>query len=464
MELNNKEYYNRDLSWLRFNHRVLQEASDKSNPLYERLKFLAIFSSNLDEFFKVRVSNIRRIRSLDKKLRKRLITKPNKLLRKIKKEVHLQQEEFGRIFNEKLIPGLAKEGIQLIGYEDFDLRQASFADSYFKEQLWDKVEIETSGDYETGQIFAKNEVLYLGALIKDELVLAKIPKDNSRFAILPMEGDHHVITYVDDIIKHYLHKKYGALFYSIKVSRDAELYIGDEYSGNLLDKIETSLSNRDTGQATRILIDSIAPADLVKKIMSSLDVSETDIVEGGRYHNFKDFFAFPNPTSKKLSHRVLAPKRLKELEKSRSIFKAITKRDRLLYFPYESFDGVIDLINSAAKDKKVTRIKITLYRVSKNSAVANALLKAAKNGKDVTVFIETKARFDEANNIKWGKKLAQNGANVLYSYPGIKVHSKILYIERIERGHPKRYGYIGTGNFNEKTSRIYTDCYNYLRC
>ncbi len=462
MALISKKYYNRDLSWLRFNHRVLQEAADESNPLYERIKFLAIFSSNLDEFFKVRVSDIRKIKNLDKTLRKKLITKPNKLLKKIKKQVDLQQKEFGDLFKNHILPELKNEGIQLVRCEDFTASQKAFAEKYYKENLQNKLTLGINVERENKKIFIENEELYLTALLNnEEIIVVKIPSDTPRFITFPDENNTHYITFVDDILKHNLAKFYAqketSVFHSIKISRDAELYIDNEYSGDLLTKIKDSLGNRDTGQVTRLLIDDTMPPELLEHLKKILDANETDILRGGRYHNFKDFFGFPNPTNKKLSEDELTPTRDPQLQKHSSMFDAITEKDRLFYYPYESFDDVLRLARQASEDKNVTKIKVTLYRIAKQSGLADALQNAAKNGKEVFVFIETKARFDEENNIRWGKILEENGATVVYSYPGIKVHSKILLIERTEADNPKTYGYISTGNFNEKTAKIYTD-------
>ncbi len=462
MALISKKYYNRDLSWLRFNHRVLQEANDDKNLLYDRIKFLAIFSSNLDEFFKVRVSDIRKIKNLDKSLRKKLITKPNKLLRKIKKQVHLQQEEFGAIFSNQILPLLKKEGIHLISHDQFSLSQKKFAENYFKEHLEHKLSISINNQEGKETVFIENEQLYLTALSNNSnLIIVKIPDDTSRFIELPKENNEYFITFVDDILKYNLPQIYSengtSNFYAIKISRDAELYIDNEYSGDLLTKIKDSLGNRDTGQVTRLLVDRSMPSYILNIVKDILDANETDVLFGGTYHNFKDFFGFPNPTTKKLTEDDLPLITDKELYGFETIFEAIAVKDRLRYYPYESFDDALSLVQQASKDKNVTKIKVTLYRVAKQSGVAEALLEAAKNGKEVFVFIETKARFDEENNIRWGKILEENGAKVMYSYPGIKVHSKILLIERIENETPKYYGYISTGNFNEKTSKIYTD-------
>lgn len=454
MTLITKQYYNRDLSWLRFNHRVLQEAADVRNPLYERIKFLAIFSSNLDEFYKVRVSEIRQIKQLDKPLRKKLITKPNKLLREIKMQVDIQQKEFGRIFSTKIIPDLQKENIYLLSHKKFNAIQHEFSKDYFEGHLQKKQLL----NIEKGVPFIENELLYLVGQLKDNtLIWVKINKHTPRFITIPNIDKKYCVTFVDDILKSNLKKRYKIDFYAIKISRDAELYIDNEYSGNLLDKIKKALPNRNVGQVTRALVDEMIPNKTLDEIKKILDINETDIVLGGTYHNFKDFFEFPNPTNKDFIFKKLPPIKNKDLLTYPNMFDAIDKKDRLLHFPYESFDDVIRLLEEAANDESVTTIKATLYRISKDSAIANALLKAVKNNKKVFVFIETKARFDEKNNMKWGEILKLNGAIVKFSYPGIKIHSKILYIEKKTKASVKGYAYIGTGNFNEKTAKIYTD-------
>ncbi len=461
--LYNNKFYHRDLSWLRFNHRVLQEAADGRNPLYERIKFLAIFSSNLDEFFRVRVSDIRQIKHIKKPLRKKLITKPNKVLREIKKQVDLQQQEFGQIFQKQIIPQLSQEGIHLIKYEDFSEEQKKTATTFFEEKLQQLIEINCDPCTADQSVFVKNERLYLAAEIDDhKFVMVEIPDTESRFFVFPSRdnGQHH-ITFIDDILKFNLQRKYAAQhptsFYSLKISRDAELYIEDEFSGNLMEKIKAALPKRDTGQATRMLIDPEMPKPFRERLKKALDVAHVDLVLGGRYHNFKDFMEFPNPTSKKLTNKKLPPLPHPILDNCSSLFSEIDKKDQLLHFPYQSFSPVIKLMQEAASDPTTTTIKLTIYRTADESPLNDAIALAAKNGKDVTVFIEVKARFDEQNNLKWGAIFRKNGARVIYSYPDIKVHSKILYIEREVNGKSKRYAYIGTGNFNENTARLYTD-------
>ena len=461
-KLYNSKYYHRDLSWLRFNHRVLQEAADKRNPLYERIKFLAIFSSNLDEFFKVRVSDIRQIKNIEKPLRKKLITKPNKVLKEIKKQVELQQEQFGTIFNSEIIPDLKKHGIHLIGQKEFSNTQKEIAKSYFNETLEDKIEINRFTTSKKNQVFVENEALYLTAQLNaDEFAVINIPEDEPRFFTFPKQNGKHYITFIDDILKYNLRQnprmEQDITFYSIKTSRDAELYIDDELSGNLAEKIKDSLSNRDTGQATRLLIDQRMPASFQEVLKKALDVYNADIVMGGTYHNFKDFFGFPNPTDKQLSHDKLPPLPHPVLTDSTSILKAVEKKDQLLHYPYQSFEPLIRLLEEAAEDPDVTTIKMTIYRAATESRLNDAIVNAAKNGKKVVIFIEVKARFDERNNLKWGQIFEDNGAHVIYSFPDIKIHSKILYIEKKTDEGKTRFGYIATGNFNEKTAKLYTD-------
>ncbi|WP_203294242.1 polyphosphate kinase 1 [Luteirhabdus pelagi] len=462
-KLYNTKYYHRDLSWLRFNHRVLQEAADTRNPLYERIKFLAIFSSNLDEFFRVRVSDIRQIKKIEKPLRKKLITKPNKVLKEIKKQVAMQQEEFGKIFKEDIVPALKRENIHLISHKEFSATQKEIAKTYFEETLQEKLRISCNPCTGKDDVFIENEALYLAAQLSEtEFQLVKIPDDEPRFFTFPKQNGNHYITFIDDILKYNLKQspqgEKQIQHYAIKKSRDAELYIDDEFSGNLKEKIEKSLPKRDKGQATRLLIDQTMPKPFQEVVKNALDVYATDIVQGGTYHNFRDFFGFPNPSSKNyLSNNDLPPLPHPVLTDANSIFDAIDEKDQILHYPYQAFEPIIRLLEEAAEDPKVSSIKITIYRSADESRLNDAIVRAAENGKEVTVFIEVKARFDERNNFKWGHIFEEKGANVIYSFPAIKIHSKIACIEREVDGETKRYGYIATGNFNEDTATLYTD-------
>jgi polyphosphate kinase len=461
-KLYNTKYYHRDLSWLRFNHRVLQEAADSRNPLYERIKFLAIFSSNLDEFFRVRVSDIRQIKRIEKPLRKKLITKPNKVLKEIRKQVDLQQAQFGQIFKEEILPALRKNDIYLISHTEFSATQKEIAKSYYDEHLRNTLTISCNPCSSEDTVFIKNEALYLCTMLnQEEFQLVQIPEDEPRFFSFPKHNGKYYITFIDDILKYNLRQsprqEQNITYYSIKKSRDAELYIEDEFSGNLKEKIKKSLPKRQTGQATRLLIDPRMPLPFQEILKNALDVYNTDIIKGGTYHNFRDFFNFPNPTQKKLSHTELPPLPHPNLSKSDSIFSVIDAKDQLIHYPYQQFEPVIQWLEEAASDAQVKTIKITIYRAASESRLNDAIARAAKAGKEVVVFIEVKARFDEQNNLKWGRIFEENGARVIYSFPAIKIHSKILCIERETEGSLKRYAYIATGNFNENTATLYTD-------
>jgi len=349
----------------------------------------------------------------------------------------------------------------LIKYKDFSKDQKKIAEDYFEANLKDKIDLDSSMFSTKDSVFVENESSYITTCIsKDKFQVVQIPKDEPRFFVFPSDNDTHHITFIDDIIKYNLYRTQPDLdlsYYAIKISRDAELYIEDEFSGNLMEKIKESLPMRETGQATRVLIDERMPQPFQEVLKKALDVTNADVVLGGTYHNFKDFFSFPNPTDKDFYFKELPPLEHPVTTNYASMFEAIDTKDQLMHYPYQSFEPVIKLLEEAADDPEVTTIKMTLYRVAKESRLNNAIAKAAKNGKKVIIFIEVKARFDEHNNLKWGEIFKENGAQVLYSYPGIKVHSKILYIERQIGEETTRYCYIGTGNFNENTATLYTD-------
>ncbi|MDX1472257.1 MAG: polyphosphate kinase 1, partial [Flavobacteriaceae bacterium] len=389
----------------------------------------------------------------------KLITKPNKVLKEIHKQVDIQQKEFGRLFYEEIIPELAEHKIYLINCNKFSNRHKKEAKRYFEDVLEPKLNLKESIHKNKDSVFVENKTSYLAARLNEsEFQLVKIPEDVPRFFNFSSENDEHYITFIDDILKYSLQgKKEETIYYAIKISRDAELYIDDEFSGNLAEKIRESLPKRNKGQATRVLIDEKMPKEFQGILKQSLDVFNADIVLGGTYHNFKDFFNFPNPTKKDLSYKPLPPLPHQIQSSKESILDIIDKKDQLLHYPYQQFESVIKLAEAAADDDSVTTIKMTMYRIADDSRLNRAIARAAKKGKKVVVFIEVKARFDERNNLKWGEIFKQNGAKVIYSYPAIKVHSKILYIERKVDDKTKRYCYIATGNFNENTATLYTD-------
>ena len=456
----------RDLNWLSFNARVLQEAQDKRfNPLYERMKFLAIYSSNLDEYFRVRVSQLRQIKRVEKSIRKKLALRPNKTVKEIIAKVKEQQEIFGAVFNTEIIPELAENNIVLLPSEEYTATQEQIADVWFDSQIKNNLETLLFNPAKDKDLFLENQNLYFFVTFSDsdKLGFVKIPTDsNPRFIELGKIKETHYITFIDDIIRH----KMATLFdsqsingiYEIKLSRDAELYIDDELDGILAERIYKSLEQRQEGQPTRLLYDSAMPKPVAKKLRKLLKLGKIDMMPGGRYHNFNDFFKFPDPTNNENLHYRKQPNIAhKELEKSSDYFKTIKEKDQLVHFPFMSFSYVERFLQQAATDDNVTHIKISLYRVADESVLTTSLLKAIENGKEVTIFIEAKARFDEENNISWGRKFEEKGARVIYSYPRIKVHSKILMIVRNEDQKSTRYAYIGTGNFNGETSKIYGD-------
>lgn len=455
----------RDLNWLSFNERVLQEAQDREhNPLYERMKFLAIYSSNLDEYFRVRVSQLRQMKRIEKSIRKKLSLQPNKTVKKILARVKEQQEHFGAIFKDQIIPDLAKNNIRLVSDNDFTSVHGDLADIWYTTHLKNTLETKLVIPSKGNSIFIENQTLYFCVTFEDDkqFGFVKIPTDsNSRFVDLGKHQDNYYITFIDDIIRY----KVQSLFdhtvkgvYEMKLSRDAELYIDDELDGILAERIYKSLEQRQEGQPTRLLYDSAMPKDEAKKLRKLLNLGKIDMMPGGRYHNFNDFFKFPDPTENPELHYAKKPFiPHKVLEKSKDYFKTIRAKDQLVHFPFMTFNYIERLVEQASTDPDVTHIKISLYRVADESVLTTALLQAIDNGKDVTIFIEAKARFDEENNISWGRKFEDKGGRVIYSYPRIKVHSKILMIIRNEDDKARRYAYIGTGNFNGETSKIYCD-------
>ncbi len=458
----NPPFIERDISWLAFNERVLQEAKDKSVPLFERIKFLAIYSSNLDEFFRVRVASIRSFRKLDKSTKREMTLKPRKLLKKIRHIVHQQQSEFGRIFRTEILPELASNGIHLVSESQFSHVQREFTLGFFNEKI--KPGLKWWRLTDDNPPFLEDKALHLVVTFEnpeEPMAIVAIP-DLDRFVELPGENEGHFITFTDDILRVGLPGVFDqntvAGAYAIKLSRDAELYIGDEYSGDLREKILAGLEERKIGLPTRFLYDAAMPEDVLAKLKTAFSLTKNDVITGGRYHNFNDFFTFPNPSGKEALHDPpMPPLPHPELEVVESFFPLMARQDFLLHYPYQKFDYVVRFLEEAASDPLVESIKITLYRVASRSTIALLLLKAVQNGKQVTVFVEAKARFDEESNLYWGEQLQQAGALVKYSYPGIKVHTKLLLISRRELESVKNYAYLATGNFNEKTARLYSD-------
>ncbi|WP_424000241.1 polyphosphate kinase 1 [Maribacter sp. IgM3_T14_3] len=445
----------RDINWLYFNERVLLEAENKDTPLLERLKFLAIFSSNLDEFFKVRVSQLRQIKQLDKKFRKKLMFKANSTLQHILKTINEHQIQFGKVIASTLAE-LEDHSIFFRNTSNFTQEQKQFLASVFDETIKASCALHEIKDELT------DAAIYLVVTHPNHAYsVVKIPTDQERFIRLPGEG--HQFTFIDDVIKlnikRLLPNKEVIDCFSIKLSRDAELYLEDDYSDiELVEKIYNSLDKRLSGQATRLLYDESMPNWLIDALKNDFKLGFVDLSPGGTYHNLSDFFSFPLPEgTEHLQYQAKPALPHKELSNSDNIFDTIAKKDQLVHFPYHDFKVVEDLLTEAATDSQVSAIKMTIYRIAKSSSLADAIITALDNNKKVTLFVEAQARFDEANNIKWGRIFEEKGAKVIFSIPQVKVHSKIAMVYRNEDDKVKRYAYICTGNFNAKTSKIYCD-------
>ena len=458
----------RDISWLDFNYRVLQEAKDESLPLLERLKFLAIYSNNLDEFFRVRVAHHRNLIRLGKKTKRELFQPPKEVLQEIQRVVNIQQEEFNNIFLDEIIPGLATQGIYLRNSDELNNEQIEFIERFFNDNLLPYVQPVL---LRKGKIrpFLNNAALYLCLDLRDKenpnkqaYALVLVPSNYlPRFIELPSVKDHRELIFLDDIVRHnitWLFPGYEILnSYSIKLTRDAELYIDDEYSGDLLAKIKESLRKRNVGPASRLVYDRAMPGRMLDFLMEILEIGPLDLLPEGRYHNNFDFFQFPDYGNHHLRYAELPQLPYPPLDQAEDMFAAIREKDQMINMPFHSYEPVIQFFEKAAVDPSVTHIKIIQYRVASNSRIMEALMRAVRAGKRVSAFIEVKARFDEAANLDWGERLEEAGVSVKYSFPGLKVHSKLALIRRVESEGTRLYAYLSTGNFHEGTAKIYGD-------
>ena len=461
-----EQYFDRDLSWLSFNDRVLQEAKDPDVPLLERIKFLAIYSNNLDEFYRVRVASLRSLGKLKKTYRAALDVPPEKRVERINAKALAQQKEFGSLFREELLPALERSGIRILQPEGLSAVQKRFVQTYFKEKVSPLI---FTAAMRTGNApFIEDRKLYFACRLrtkgksKERVVLVNIPSDElGRFIALPATKGRTDMIFLDDAIRVNL----GELFtghkvvasHAIKLSRDAELYLEDEFVGNVKDKVRKSLRKRSTGVPSRFLYDSSMPAATLEALRTLLALTKPDLVPGGRYHNFSDLLQLPLKGYPKL-HDPQWPAVPDNISKNgMNTFAALRKGDLFWHFPYHDFGNVVNWLQRAAKDRQVRHIYITLYRVAYGSEVCEALVDALHRGKQVTVFVEVQARFDERSNLFWGEALEKAGATVRYSYAHVKVHCKLCLIERMENRRTVRYAYLGTGNFNEQSSKIYAD-------
>ena len=474
---NRYRYFKRDVSWLSFNYRVLMEAEDASLPIYERIKFLSIYSSNLEEFYEIRVAEHRGV-IMKKNFVEESAAEAEETLAAITREVNRQQRDYYRIFYEQILPALNRQHIFLYQDEHPQPFHEDFVRDFFNEEVFpflSPVMIQ-AGEIRT---FIRDRRLYLVIrMVKksDRLedaddkpayhyALMKIPFSKvPRFIELPPHEGKYYIMFIDDIIRANLHSVFPGYeiesCYSIKISRDADIYLEDEGKGSILEKIRKKVKKRKIGALSRFMYDQAMPADFLAFICGAFGILPDDLVVGGRYNNLQDLSKLPNPAGKQLEQHPPLPMRIPYLDEVGSIFKVIKKRDVMLHFPYESFDYLLRFLMEAAFDPKVDEIKITQYRVAENSAVINTLISAAQNGKKVTVFVELKARFDEENNMRTAERMEQAGIKIIYSIPGLKVHAKVAVILRKDNpeGAKRRdFAYLSTGNFNEKTAKIYAD-------
>ncbi len=456
----------RDLSWLSFNDRVLQEAKDDRVPLLERIKFLAIYSSNLDEFYRVRVASLQSLIKLGKWDRGALQVTPGKLVEQINRKALAQQQQFGTLYRGKLLPALAAKGIRIVDEKAFDARQRAAALDHFRAHV--SPLLVTATVRRGNAPFIEDRKLYLACRLqqkggrKEKLVLVNVPSDTvGRFLLLPSTKGRTDIALLDDVMRAGLPDFFKGFkltaCHSVKLSRDADLYLDEEFAGTVADKVRRSLRKRQTGVPARFLYDSAMPRTMMRALRDLLELKKQELVPGGRYHHFSDMMKLPVKGHPELRDKPLRPLPHPRFNPDRDPFGTLRSGDVMLHFPYHDFDHVVRLVCKAAKDPLVKRISITLYRVAEGSRICEALVEAVGRGKEVLVFMEVQARFDERSNLFWGEALEKAGARVLYSYENLKVHCKLLLIERMEGRRRRRYAYLGTGNFNERTSALYTD-------
>lgn len=462
---------NREISWLSFNERVLQEAEDPTVPLLERVRFLGIFSNNLDEFFRVRVATVKRMVALKKGLRENLVEDPKKILSEIQRIVLQQQQEFQTVY-EDILDELEQTGIHLINEHELSEDQGAFVKSYFHTKVWPTLVPLMVHDIKKFP-YLKDKSIYLAIKLSksknpDDVgySLIEVPtRSLSRFLVIPSISENKYVIILDDVIRYCLHEVYAILnydqveAYTIKITRDAELEMDTDVSKSFLEKMKKSLKQRKRGEPVRFVYDKDMPKDLLKFLMDRMKLDKGDnLIPGGRHHNFKDFMGFPNLGRKDLEYERITQLQHKDLEPYESILDVVQKKDVLLHYPYQSFSYFIDLLREAAIDPRVRSIKITIYRLANDSKVVNTLINAAKNGKKVVVVLELQARFDEEANIKWSNVLQDEGVTVLFGMQGLKVHSKVCLISRKNgSGGTQHFASVGTGNYNESTSRIYSD-------
>lgn len=463
-------YINKEISWLAFNGRVLQEAADPSVPLVERLKFLGIFSSNLDEFFRVRVATLKRLADLGGKAKKIIGESPKKILQQIQEIVLEQTATFDRLY-EDLLRELAAEQVFLLDETRLEPEQKAYLHDFFNRAIRPSLVpllIDRIAEFPA----LRDHSIYLAVQMSERAkaenlhyALIRVPTDKlSRFVLLPSRGEQKCIILLEDIIRLCLpdifsffdYENFRA--YTIKVTRDAELDFEDEFSKTYVEKIQDSLRKRKIGRPVRFVYDREMPRPYLAFLVQRLGLGASDaFLPGGKCHNFKDFMKFPDLGRDHLVYPPFSPQVHPDLRQQKSLLAAIKRKEILLHFPYQSFGSFIDLLRESAIDPEVESIKVTIYRLARDSHIVNALVNAVKNGKKVTVVMELQARFDEAANLEWADMMREEGVKVIYGVPGLKVHPKVCLVTRKEKGRPVHYAALGTGNFNEDTAGLYTD-------
>ncbi|HCG5093366.1 polyphosphate kinase 1 [Vibrio parahaemolyticus] len=464
-----KLYIEKELSWLSFNERVLQEAADKTVPLIERIRFLGIFSNNLDEFYKVRFADVKRRILISQE--RGGSDNSKRLLSKMQAKALKLNEQFDELYSE-LIREMARRRIFLVNEHQLDEAQEKWITKYFRKEVMPHITPLLMKDEIDVLQFLKDEYAYIAVELRKEdhsqYALIEIPTDHlPRFVMVPEQKGKRrkTIILLDNIIRYCLDELFKGFFdydelagYAMKMTRDAEYDLRNEIEYSLLEQMSAGVNQRLTAMPVRFVYEREMPQEMLDFLCSKLRISNYDnLIPGGRYHNFKDFIAFPNVGREYLENKPMPPMKCADFEGYANSFEAIKAKDILLYYPYHTFDHIGELVRQASFDPKVLSIKINIYRVAKDSRLMNSLIDAVHNGKNVTVVVELQARFDEEANIEWSKVLTEAGVHVIFGAPGLKIHSKLLMISRREGDDIIRYAHIGTGNFHEKTARIYTD-------
>ncbi|ELB2274219.1 polyphosphate kinase 1 [Vibrio parahaemolyticus] len=464
-----KLYIEKELSWLSFNERVLQEAADKTVPLIERIRFLGIFSNNLDEFYKVRFADVKRRILINQE--RGGSDNSKRLLSKMQAKALKLNEQFDELYSE-LIREMARRRIFLVNEHQLDEAQEKWITKYFRKEVMPHITPLLMKDEIDVLQFLKDEYAYIAVELRKEdhsqYALIEIPTDHlPRFVMVPEQKGKRrkTIILLDNIIRYCLDELFKGFFdydelagYAMKMTRDAEYDLRNEIEYSLLEQMSAGVNQRLTAMPVRFVYEREMPQEMLDFLCSKLRISNYDnLIPGGRYHNFKDFIAFPNVGREYLENKPMPPMKCADFEGYANSFEAIKAKDILLYYPYHTFDHIGELVRQASFDPKVLSIKINIYRVAKDSRLMNSLIDAVHNGKNVTVVVELQARFDEEANIEWSKVLTEAGVHVIFGAPGLKIHSKLLMFSRREGDDIIRYAHIGTGNFHEKTARIYTD-------